>query len=73
MQYRPGVFEELKDEFIKKLDVSTKISDDEVLEQIDDVIVRYGKRKYISMEEKTKLRLELFNSMRKLDVLQELI
>ena len=73
MQYRPGVFEELKDEFIKKLDVSTKISDDEVLEQIDDVIVRYVKRKYISMEEKTKLRLELFNSMRKLDVLQELI
>ena len=73
MQYRPGVFEELKYEFIKKLDVSTKISDDEVLEQIDDVIVRYGKRKYISMEEKTKLRLELFNSMRKLDVLQELI
>lgn len=63
----------LKQKVISKLDCFNEIEDKEVLVLIDNVIVEMGKNIYISLSEKNKLRMELFNSIRKLDVLQELV
>ena len=47
--------------------------DKEILEMIDDLILNHMKDACCSLKEKVELRQELFYSVRKLDVLQELI
>lgn len=48
-------------------------SDKEILEKIDDLVIAKTKRSYLSVQAKENLRKELFYSVRKLDVLQELL
>lgn len=55
------------------LDSARELSDQEILEAIDRLILEFGRRNFLMMEEKLRLRKELFYSVRKLDVLQELI
>lgn len=55
------------------LDLSKDITDEELLETIDRVLVEKSKESYISMQEKRRLRKDIFNSIRKFDILQELI
>lgn len=56
-----------------RIDLSRKVSDEEVLEIIQEVLVEQGKKNYLSLEEKDRFTLEIFNSLRKLDILQELV
>lgn len=65
--------EELKEEVIRKLDCFNDIEDSQVFEWIDEVIVEKSKNVIFTLQEKSRIRKELFNSLRKLDVLQELI
>ncbi len=58
---------------IEQLELSRELEDFEIYEVIDKVILQEGKKYYIPLEEKQKLKKELFNSMRRLDVLQELL
>lgn len=55
------------------IDYSREISDEEIQELIDGLLIREGKRQPLTLEEKAWLRKELFYAVRKLDVLQELI
>lgn len=57
----------------ERLDLSRDLTDEEVLELIDQEIFSLSDESYLLLEEKRKLRRELFNSMRRLDMLQELI
>ena len=63
----------LRRELMEQLDLSRELSDEEILEAIDDVILNKLLESCISVKEKVELRQELFFSVRKLDVLQELI
>ena len=58
---------------MEKLDLARELSDQEILEQIDDLILNGMRESALSLKEKVQLRQELFYSVRKLDVLQELI
>lgn len=58
---------------MEKLDLSREISDQEILETIDELILNSMRDACLSLKEKVELRQELFYSVRKLDVLQELI
>ena len=58
---------------MEKLDLARELSDQESLEQIDDLILNGMRESALSLKEKVQLRQELFYSVRKLDVLQELI
>ena len=49
------------------------MTDREILDEIDQLILNRMRDSYISLNEKLQLRQELFYSVRKLDVLQELI
>lgn len=51
----------------------TEIDENRLLHMIDENIGKSGGEEYIRYAEKKRLRTEIFNSMRKLDVLQELL
>lgn len=61
------------DLLMEQLDVSRELSDDEILGVIDELILTQARELFLSLKEKVELRQELFCSVRKLDVLQELI
>lgn len=64
---------QLKEKLNAELDYSREISDEEMQELIDELLIREGKKQALSLAEKEKLRKELFHAVRKLDVLQELV
>ncbi len=66
-------FREIHDLLMEQLVVSRELSDEEILEVIDELILNQSKELFFSLKEKVGLRQELFCSVRKLDVLQELI
>lgn len=70
-------FEELKtgikSKVLQALDFSKDISDEEMLELIDRELFGSTRGLAISMESRKNLRLQIFHSIRKLDVLQELV
>lgn len=70
-------FQELKGRIYRELlECSTyylEIEDNKILEQIDEKLEQLGKEQYISVDWKIRLRKEIFQSLRKLDVLQDLI
>lgn len=63
----------LRQRVIDNIDLNRDIEDEELLDQIDQVIMSYSREEYISMQEKRTLRRDIFNSIRRLDILQELI
>lgn len=63
----------LREEVMKKIDVSTEISDDRVKEIVDEVILEYGNEKGLSVREKYRLQKEIYDSIRGLDILEELL
>ena len=56
-----------------RIDFSRQVSDAEILDLIDDEIVRLSRQSGMLLTVMKQLRRELFYSIRKLDVLQELI
>ena len=67
------VFDELRQRLMEELDTSRELEDSEILESIDQMILGNQKLQYMALKEKVMLRQELFYSIRRLDVLQELI
>lgn len=66
-------FQMLRKRLMEKLDLVRELSDDEILEEIDKLILEEMQNAGVPIKEKVCLRQELFHSIRKLDVLQELI
>lgn len=58
---------------MERIDQTQEISDDEILKEIDCLIFEETEKHYMSLPEKIKLRQDLFNSIRGLDILQELL
>lgn len=63
----------LRGMILERLDFSRIIPDEEMKEIIDELIIKESKKTFLSMEERKHLRQELFYSIRRLDILQELI
>lgn len=57
----------------QRLDMSTELSDEAIGDVIDEVIMEKSRNMYMSSVTKLTLRQELFNAIRRLDLLQELI
>jgi pilus assembly protein CpaF len=56
-----------------RLDLTKDVTDQEIQQVIDSVILEKAKDRYLSITEKTDIRKGVFNSMRGLDVLQPLV
>lgn len=63
----------LKAAILERIDFSREMPDEEIKDIIDELIIGESKRQQIGLEERKQLRQELFYSIRKLDILQELI
>ena len=68
-QVRDGIHEAV----MRGIDFSRSVEDEEVLELIDREIVRAGRTQDLTLDEMKRMRQELFNAIRRLDILQELI
>ena len=66
-------FRILRQLLMERLDLSRELSDEEILEVIDELILNRMRESCIALKEKVQLRQELFYSVRKLDALQELV
>jgi len=67
----------IKTEIVKKIQeeisLSREVEDTEVIETIDKYIVEYSKIVFLTLYEKNQLRKDLFNKLRRLDILQDLV
>ena len=68
-----GRFEELKERILEQVDLSREVPDDEMRDLIDEVVLASGRENYLPLNEKCRLKKELFHALRKMDVLQELL
>lgn len=57
----------------QKIDLSREVEDSEIQEMIDSLIVQTGRKYSLSLKERQELGKSVFYSIRKMDVLQELI
>ena len=67
------IFQMLRTLLMEKLDMSREVTDREILKEIDGLILGRLRESCIPLKEKAELRQELFYSVWKLDVLQDLI
>ena len=63
----------IRHKVIEDIDLSREVTDDELLDTIDRILVNFSKEEDISVQEKCRLRRDIFNSIRRLDILQEFI
>lgn len=64
---------QIREDVLSQADMASDISDEGILDLIDRAIIAKGRESYISLQEKHNLRREIFNAIRRLDVLQELL
>ena len=64
-------FEALYPALMERLDHDREMSDDQILRIIDDLLT--GGSFFLPLKERGRVRRELFNSVRRLDILQELL
>ena len=65
--------EELHEQIIARMDLSTEPTDEKLQELIHEVLEEHSQKEFIPLREKAVLGKELFNALRKLDILQELL
>ena len=70
-----AIRDEIRSSIMQKIDFSREVPDSEVLDLIDRQLTNGGEDPVILMplEEKKRLRQELFHSIRRMDVLQDLL
>lgn len=66
-------FGKLRRELLNVLEDEKAWTDEEILEQIDEIVLINTRRSKLTIYEKETIRKELFYSVRKLDILQELL
>lgn len=68
-----AVKEELRNGIYAQVDLSREVEDEELSRLIHEAVMNKSRDTCIPVEERTRLYQELFNSMRKLDILQALV
>ena len=63
----------LREKLLEQVDLSREVEDEEILCMIEAEVQRQSRRQAMTLSERSTLRQAVFNSMRKLDVLQELL
>lgn len=63
----------ISDAVRQKIDFSREMTDAEIQDMIDDLVVSMGRNYVLSLKERQELGKSVFHSIRKLDILQELV
>ena len=67
------LIDDLKSRLINSIDLTKKISDDEIREMISDMVMNEYAAALMPVREKMRICRELFNAIRGMDILQELL
>lgn len=73
MESRERRRRQLREKLAEGIDYATERSDEEMQELIDEMLIRESKETPMTLKERGQYRKELFDAIRKLDVLQELV
>lgn len=65
--------QEIKERILEHLDMQYEVADEELEQIILEEITQYGREHILTMQEKEQLLQMVFNSIRRLDILQELL
>lgn len=65
--------QEYRDRLMARLERYREMSDEEIYQVIDELILEGSGERYVRLSRRNELRMELFNSVRRLDILQELV
>ena len=63
----------LKEKLLQRMEHYRDNTDEEILDLIDEVLIEEGHQRYLPLAERAGIRQDLFNSVRRLDILQELL
>ena len=66
-------FQNLRKILVERLENTWKDLDENVLEIIDEILHQHGKKKYLPIAQRESLRNALFMSVRRMDILEELL
>ena len=66
-------FQDLRKTLVERLENTWKDLDEDVLEIIDEILHQHGKKKYLPIAQRESLRNALFMSVRRMDILEELL
>ena len=64
---------QIREAVLQEIPPGVEIRDDQLMALIEDEITRLSGREYIRLEEKREMRHKVFNSLRKMDVLQDIL
>lgn len=67
------LYKQIRHNVYQNLDIARNITDDELYSVIDSCIYDVSRQKIISIRQKEELRNRIYNSIKKLDILQELL
>lgn len=67
------MIERIRGEVLGRLDQTRELTDEEIRACIDEVIVQFSKSEYMPLPVRGRIRKGVFDSLRRLDVLQELL
>ena len=70
---RKEIKEQIKKRILAEIDMTSEMSDDELRQFIKETVVNEYKDKAVSLKEKLEISRELFNSVRGLDILEDLL
>ena len=65
--------ERIRNQVLERLDVTRELTDEEILNEIRSVICELGQQEALSLDERLNLQKDIYNSLRRLDVLQDLL
>lgn len=65
--------ERLQRNIMERMDLSRQLSEEEIKDYIDEEILKEGKNKSLNLETRVLLKQEIFNAIRQLGILQNLI
>lgn len=67
------MMDDIQQKIIESIDLSSDMSDEEIILKIDDQISNLSKSRSISVKQREKIRNDVFHSIRELGILQDLI
>lgn len=73
MRISDGEIRQLRDEIMQELDLTRQLEDEEVYRLVEEHAGQFSRKRMLTLRERDELEQFLFHSMRKLDVLQELL
>ena len=68
-----AVEKEIREELLARIDFSRELGDDEIMAEIEERVFGYGGSSYLPISKQRELAREIFNSVRRLGPLQQLI